>query len=195
MPQMKYWYNILLVFCLLVGANSAWADVAREGEVDIKVQVMNHKSFPGIEFFVRYQGHYYDRGYHLGDPQDLILEAGKSFTTGSRGGSSLLYARDTSGNVYESATNIGGLAKESSRNVGHHLHQIQVLSVKDGLVKFKIVAKKKMTDEDKVIQIIKGDVAGGGKSIWMAILMPAACLLGLVAFFILRRRQISKNQF
>ena len=191
---MKHLRLLSAIFFLVICTQTAWADVARQGEVEVKVQVMNHKSFPGIEFYVRYQGHYYDKGHHLGKTQDLILTPGESFTTGSRGGSSLLYARDTSGNVYESEAKVGGMAKELSRNVGYHLHQIQVLSVKDGIVKFKIAAKKKMTDEDKVIQIIKGDVTGGGKSIWMTILMPLVCLMGLFAFFILRRRQFDKKK-
>ncbi|HEX2901589.1 MAG TPA: hypothetical protein VHS96_17890 [Bacteroidia bacterium] len=186
---MKLLRYLFLALFMAMGMHTAWADVAREGEVEVKVELMNGKFFPDYEFFVRYQGYYYNQGYHPSEPVDLILAPGESFTTGSKGGSSYLYARDSSGNIYESETKVGGVAKDFSPNVGYHLHQIQVLSVRDGVVKFKIVARKKMTDEGKVIKIIKGDVAGGGKSIWMTLLMPALSLAGLLAFFLMRRRK------
>lgn len=176
----------------LFGTSFAWADVANEGEVNVKVELINGKDFPGFEFFIRYQNYHYDMGYQPDGLTDIVLEPGLVTETGGRGDQSLLYARDENGNEFVSKTEVGGVDSDFGPDVAYYLDQIEVISVKNGEVKFKIVARKKMSGDDKVLKIIKGDVSGGGKSIWMIILVPIFCLTGLFAFFVLRRRRVAK---
>ena len=187
--KMKNFTVLFAAILFLFGTQTAWADVANEGEVDVKVELINGKDFPGFEFFIRYQNYHYDMGYQPDGLTDIVLEPGLVTETNGRGDQSLLYARDEKGNEFVSKTEVGGVDSDFGPNVAYYLDQIEVISVKNGEIKFKIAARKKMSGDDKVLKIIKGDVSDGEMSTWLIILVPIFCLTGLVAFFVLRRRK------
>lgn len=187
--------NIQLLFLALflaIGTHTAWADIANEDEVDVKIELMNGAKFPSFEFYIRYQSYKYDMGYQPDGLTDVVLEAGKPTETGQRGDKSLLYARDKNGREYVSQEELGGVVTDRGVNVGYYLDQIEVVSLKKGVLKFKKV-RKIIGTNNEVLEILKGDVSGGGKVSWMFILVPIVCLTGLVAFFILRRREGGKT--
>lgn len=185
----------LLFFSLLtcLGLGSAYADVANEGEVDVQVELLNASKFPGFTFYIKYQHYTYNMGYQPSSLDEVTLEAGKAYETGDRGDASKLYARDAKGKVYESKEMIGGVAKELSSSVSHYLDQIEVTKIKKGVISFKVVARKKMGNDGEVLEIKKSDVVNEeGKGNWMLFTIPVVCLIGLIAFFVLRNR--SKGQ-
>ena len=169
------------------------ADVATEGEVDVQVELMNGAQFKGFTFFIKYQSYTYNMGYQPSGLSEVVLEAGKSFETGGRGDASKLYARDSKGKVYESKEMVGGVASDFDRNVSYYLDQIEITKVKKGVISYKVVARKKMGPNGEVLEIMKSDVVNDepGKGKWMLFTIPVVCLIGLVAFFILRSRKRS----
>lgn len=188
MKQVVFWVLILFMF---VGNNAVWADIATRDEVSVKVELMNGARFPSFEFYIRYQSYHYDMGYQPDPLTDVVLEAGKPIETGQRGARSFLYARDKkSGRQYASKKEIGGTIAERGVDVSHYVDQIEVLSLRKGEVKFKVVARKRMNHNGEVMEILKGDVTGG-KANWLMILVPIICLSGLVAFFLLRRKPLN----
>ncbi|MBP6641046.1 MAG: hypothetical protein KA293_12215, partial [Bacteroidia bacterium] len=53
----------------------------------------------------------------------------------------------------------------------------------------KLVATMKMVDYEEVIEMKKGTVGSQSQEIIRFALLPAVCLLGLIAFFVVRRRK------
>lgn len=191
---MKLLRSLLLLPVLFVlGLSPLMADVATEGEVDVQVELMNGAQFKGFTFFIKYQSYTYNMGYQPSGLSEVVLEAGKSFETGGRGDASKLYARDSKGKVYESKEMVGGVASDFDRNVSYYLDQIEITKVKKGVISYKVVARKKMGPNGEVLEIMKSDVVNDepGKGKWMLFTIPVVCLIGLVAFFILRSRKRS----
>ena len=175
---------------VLIGAIPMRADVATEGEVDVRVELMNAQDFPKFKFFIKYQEYYYDMGYQPGDVTPVYFEPGKPISTGERGDASLLYAEDENGHEYASEEPIGGVATDFGRDVSYLLDQIKVTSIKGDLIKFKVVSRHKVDSDGKLIGVKKGEFSAEDPENrnWMLIILPAVCLLGLVLFFIFRKR-------
>lgn len=194
MHTMKNFRFLFLALFMALGTHAAWADIANEDEVGIKIELMNGAKFPGFEFYIRYQSYTYNMGYQPTELSDIVLEAGKPTATGQRGDRSLLYARDSKGREFVSKKEVGGVVTDRGVNVAYYLDQIVVTSLKKGEIKFKTV-RKIIGTNDEVLEIIKGDVGvgGGGKSNWMIAILPLLSLAGLVAFFILRRKTGRKS--
>jgi hypothetical protein len=172
-------------FLLVLGVQRVQADVATEGEMGIKVELVNPTNFPGFNFYIQYQTYHYDMGWQPGATSKVFLEAGKHVSTGDRYSSSLLYAEDKQGNVFVSKEEIGGSVIEKGKNVAYHLHRIKVLSVKDGEVQFQIKEKQKVDENGKVLKVMKSEVEMN----WVVIMVPIVCLLGLVAFLVVRGKR------
>jgi hypothetical protein len=83
------------------------------------------------------------------------------------------------------------MTAERGVDVSHYVDQIEVISLRKGELKFKVVARKRMSHNGEVMEILKGDVSGGGKVNWIVVLIPVICLSGLVAFFLLRRKPLA----
>jgi hypothetical protein len=182
----------LLFFGLftLVTAHMLQADVATEGEKGVRVELLNGADFPGFKFFIKYQHYHYNMGYQKGEVNDVVLEKGKIVETGDRYSSSLLYAVDDKGNEFVSKEEIGGSVIDHAKSASYHLHQIKVLNVKDGTIEFKVAAKKKMNEKDEVVKVMRsevGGITGSGEMNWTLVVVPIVCVLGLIAFFIVRR--------
>jgi hypothetical protein len=189
MKNLRFLVVILLMF---VGTNAVWADIATRDEVEVKVELMNAARFPSFEFYIRFQGYHYDMGHKPDALVDVVMEPGKAISTGQRGARSFLYAREKNGGrQYVSKKEIGGMTAERGVDVAHYVDQIEVLSLRKGEVKFKVVARKRMGHNGEVMEILKGDVSGGGKVNWIVVLIPIICLSGLVAFFLLRRKPLA----
>lgn len=189
---MKLIRSLLLIPMLLVlGLSPLMADVATEGEVDVQVELLNGAKFPGFTFFIKYQSYTYNMGYQPSELSEVVLEAGKAFQTGGRGDQSKLYARDSKGKVYESKDMIGGVASDFDRNVSYYLDQIEVTKIKKGVISYKVVARKKMGVNGEVLEIKKSDVVNddANKGRWMLFTIPVVCMIGLIAFFVLRNRK------
>lgn len=179
------------LMCLLVvaGLGRLQADIATEGEVDVKVQLMNGDSFKGFTFYIRYQNYTYNMGYQPSGITEVTLKPGDHVETGGRGDASLLYARDKNGKEYVSKVEVGGVAQGQSSDVSYILHQIEVSSVKKGVIKFKVVSQQKIGAAGKVLEVMQGAVSFD----WTMVVLPIACLLGLVAFFFFRRQRPGKS--
>lgn len=182
---------LLALLCMFVGNSAVWADIATRDEVEVKVELMNAARFPSFEFYIRFQGYHYDMGHKPDSLVDVVMEPGKAISTGQRGARSFLYARDKNGRKYVSKKEIGGMTTERGVDVSHYVDQIEVISLRKGELKFKVVARKRMGHNGEVMEILKGDVSGGGKVNWIVVLIPIICLSGLVAFFLLRRKPLA----
>jgi hypothetical protein len=180
--KMMRWF--LLGMIMVAGIGFLKADVATEGEVDVRVELMNADAFAGYQFFIRYQSYSYNMGYHKGELNDVFLESGKHIETGGRGDASLLYARDKNGKEFVSKLEVGGVKQGQSRDVAYILDQIEVTGIKKGVIKFKVVSTKKIGDNGEVIEVLKGGIEPN----WLMLLLPASCLIGLMIFFVVRRR-------
>lgn len=161
------------------------ADVATEGEVEIRVEVINTRDFPEFQFFIHYQTYHYDMGYQPDPVQEVALGPDVVTATSSRDDASFLYARDKEGNEYVSKEQVGGVTIDHNKDVAYYLDQIEVVSVENGVVEFKVAHRKKMSSEGRVLKTKKGDAGG---THWTILVVPVLSLLGLLAFFLLRRK-------
>jgi hypothetical protein len=176
---------LLLGFFLVLGAQRAHADViAPKGPVPvIMVELVNPADFPGFNFYIR-------EGF---GSEKMYLEAGKQVKTGGfRWHGYALFAEDKQGNQFESKDWIYSSDLERSKRVDYHyVEQIKVLAVGNGEVKFeakwiKVDKNGSMRmDKNGKTKVVKGEVEMN----WLVMVVPVVCLLGLVAFLLLRGKQ------
>lgn len=183
-------YRLLLsLLVLLVGSRMPLMADLTDGpydyEVPVQVQLMNPDDFPGFKFYFRYE-HWSDN-----DPIDpdsvtkKFLVGRKPLEVGEMYGKHL-FAEDGKGNIYESDTSLGGLHLLDYDFYQQFVHQIRVVSVANGVIKIKTVALVEKDENGKVLKVRKGSVSiRDVMGIWA---IPLVSLLGLIAFFFLRRR-------
>ena len=157
-------------------------------EVPVQVQLMNPDEYPGFKFYFKYE-HWSEEDAI--DPDSVTkkflvgrnpVEVGELY--GKR-----LFAEDAKGNDYESDTTLGGIHQLDYDFYQQFVHQIRVVRVANGVIKIKTVALVEKDEDGKVLKVSKGSMGMRGPiGIWA---IPIVSLLGLVAFFVLRRRLVS----
>lgn len=169
------------------------ADVAIEGEVDIRVKVLNLSDFPGFEFFIEYQEYYYDMGWQAGDIVQVAIQEGQEFETGEKGGGSKLFAKDAQGNTYATEQDLGGNTVLDDYKASYIVQEINIKSVEGGKITFKVADEYKVYPDGKTRKLKKGFVLFGvnlfGVDLGLFVL-PIVCLAGLIFFFWTRRNPV-----
>jgi hypothetical protein len=182
-------FSFLLGCCLLYPFVLR-ADVAIEGEVDIRVKVLNTSEFPGYEFYIEYQDYYYEYGWQPGGVAHVTIKENEEFETGERGGASKLYAVDAEGNVFETEEQIGGNQILDDYKASYIVQEIEITELRDGKIAFKVESEYKVYPGGETKKLRKGFVFFGfdvmGIDIGL-ILLPLVCLGGLLFFFWTRR--------
>ncbi len=182
---MKVIRILLFTTLLLLGAMQVQADVATQGEHDIYIELLNGKDFPGYKFYIKYQSYYYDRGHHPGAVEKVFLERGKHYQTGDRGSASLLFAKAKKGEI-ASKNQVGGAVIDPSSDASYLLDRIKITKIDSKGLKFVVVERQQIGADGTVLSTVKkGSMGTQG---WMIWLLPIACILGLVAFFLFRRQ-------
>ena len=196
---MKIGTNLKTIFCgamfLLVGLSIAKADIADDNgleRISVHVQLMNGDKFPGYEFFVHYQGYLYYGGYEPDSVQEVPLTPGVSQATSEYGDKSYIYARDAAGKIYHSEMKYGGSIEELNPDYAYLLKKIEVIRITDDAIEVKVVGTMKMVDYEEVIEMKKGAVGGQVSEMLRFAILPLVCFLGLILFFVIRRRQTSR---
>ncbi|MEY3444456.1 MAG: hypothetical protein RLZZ519_2737 [Bacteroidota bacterium] len=188
--------RFFLFAALLLISNGLRADIADgndEQRIYVHVELMNGNKFPGYQFFVQYQTY---EGYGGYDPDSLVelpLTPGISQATSEYNDMSFIFARDSAGNLFQSTFKFGGSSMESAPDYAYLVQRIEVVSIRNGEIEVKLVATMKMVDYEEVIEMKKGAVGAQSQEIIRFALLPAVCLLGLIAFFVVRRRQIARG--
>jgi hypothetical protein len=183
----KRTWLLVFSFLLVLGVQRAQADVATEGEVAVKVELVNPTNFPGFNFFVKYQTYHYDMGWQPGPVNKVYLTAGQHVETGARFSKSYLYAEDKQGNEFVSKEEIGGSVIDKGKSLAYYLQQVKVLAVKGGEVQFEVKSVLKVDDDGKTKEVKADKLEKGGMEMnWWVVAVPVVCLLGLVAFLMLR---------
>lgn len=191
---MKIMRLFLLLTLLFTSVGNLSADVVVEGEQDVYIELLNAKDFPDYKFYIQYQDYYYDQGYHAGNVSTIYLDPGKHYATGDRGSSSLLYAEGGKDEVFESEQSVGGTGKEFNKQVAYLLDRIKVTGVGENGVQFKVVERQLIGENGKVIKTIKhpsiqkGEIGPLDQGAFLMWLLPIVCMVGLVVFFLLRRK-------
>jgi hypothetical protein len=191
---MKIIRLFLLLTLLLTSVGNLSADVVVEGEQDVYIELLNAKDFPDYKFYIQYQDYYYDQGHHAGKVSVVYLEPGKHHATGDRGSSSLLYAEGGKDDLYESTSRVGGTGMERNNAVAYLLDRIKVTRVGENGVEFKVVERQLIGENGKVIKTIKnpsiqkGEIGPLDQGAFLMWLLPIVCMVGLVVFFLLRRK-------
>jgi hypothetical protein len=184
---MKSLYVFLLSFALLCGATTLKADIATPGEQDVYIELLNGNAFPKYKFFIKYQTYHYDMGYKPGGVEVVDITPGKHFMTGDRGAQSFLYARGPKGE-WKSAVEVGGSAIDYTDGVQYMLDRIKIkkLNPKGKVIEIEVMERQAIGEGGAVLQTIKKSAVELPTSmIWI---LPLACGLGLVLFFVFRRK-------
>lgn len=165
------------------------ADLVTEGEVTVMFRLTNINEFDDYEFFVLYQSYYYDEGYQPGDIDTMMIEKSIGYTASGRGGKSYLYARNKeTGKISKSEVLLGGKDYVDDYELRNVTQDYQIKKIEGG----EIVLKEKRLHKGAVEEEYDEDndevdgfwVVGG----WLYWVLPAACFVLLVAFFMFRRR-------
>lgn len=169
---------------------SSRADVAIEGEVDIRIKVLNLSDFPGYEFYIEYQDYYYEYGWQPGDIAHVTIKENEEFETGERGGASKLYAVDKQGNIFASAEELGGNMVLDDYKASYVVNEVEVTELRDGKLSYKVKRAYKVYPDGATKKLKKGFVFFGfgfGDIDFGLILLPIVCIGGLLFFFWMRR--------
>lgn len=185
--------HFFILAALLLISSGLRADIAddnnSEQRIYVHVELMNGAKFPGYQFFVQYQTY---EGYGGYDPDSLLempLSPGISQPTSEYGDKSFIFARDSTGKLFQSTVKFGGSRMEMEPDFAYLVQRIDVVSIRNGEIEVKLVATMKMVDYEEVIEMKKGTVGSQSQEIIRFALLPAVCLLGLIAFFVVRRRK------
>ena len=178
--------RILLILIACSSSLPLWADIATAGEQTVFVELLNGKAFPKYKFYVKYQTYHYDMGYKPGAIEIVYLLPGKPIETGDRGSSSFLYAKGPKGE-WASKVEIGGSEIDLHGREDHLLDRIKIIKMNPNgkVIEFQVVERQKIDANGKVLETINKSSMGQPWWFWA---MPLVCLLGLVAFFLLRRK-------
>ena len=162
------------------------ADIAIEGEVDHKFQIVNINEFSDFEFYINYKEYTYDYGYQLSGETKIVLEADREYLAGDRGSRSQLFAEHKeSGEEFASNEMLGGEEIISDYDVRYILDYIEIQSVEAETVNFKVVKSEYVYRDGKKRKVRKGMIGIGGP--WFLIVAVIAAVL-LAAFFFLRKK-------
>ena len=179
---------------MLIGFGTAKAGIADDNgsaDISVHVQLMNGDKFPGYEFFVHYQGYLDYGGYEPDSVKEMPLTPGVSQATSEYGDKSYIYARDAAGKIYRSEMKYGGSVEEFNPDYAYLLKKLEVIRITDDAIEVKVVGTMKMVDYEEVIEMKKGAVGTQVSEMLRFALLPLVCLLGLILFFVIRRRQAS----
>jgi hypothetical protein len=182
-----------LFFALILSPISTQADVLVEGEVDIRVKVLNLADFPEFDFYIEYQDYYYEYGWKAGDISQVPIKDKEEFETGDRGGSSKLFAKDRQGTLYSTENGLGGDTQIDDFKASYIVQEIKLSSVKDGVINYQVVGQYKVYPDGATKKIRKGMVLTGIYLFGMdlgVLLLPIVCLGGLIFFFWIRRNPV-----
>lgn len=192
----------LQLFCfaaLLLLGSGLYADIADDSDaetVSVHVQLMNGSKFPGYQFFVHYQSYVGSGVYGDYSPDTLSempLLPAVSQATSDFGDQSYIFARDSAGKIYQSSVKFGGTIDVGNPDFAYLIKQIEVVKIADGVIEVKLVATKAGVEYEEVFEMKKGGIGSSAQDLMRYALLPAICLLGLVAFFVVRRRQVSRG--
>lgn len=194
----------LCMLALLLLPMGLRADVITPGEVYHKFQVINLDEYPDYRFYIMYQGFYYDRGYQPAEPRLEWIKPDEMAAAGGRGASSRIYAvsRSDSTSVMESEERVGGSEIIKDTEARYIQDFVKITAVKDGKVEFEVVEQKleyrngqvKDLKSKKKKKNKKGIMGASVMGIELTYLvLPAVCLLGLVMFFVFRRKVSSTS--
>lgn len=185
----------VLFFCaLLLCGNRLKADLADEGglqPVNVHIELTNSEKFPGYHFFILFQNYADYGGYEPDSLEEVNLLSGVPQSTSDFGDMSYIFARDSAGNIFQTKLKYGGRVDVVDPDFAYLVKKIEVLRIANGEIEVKVVSTVKMLDYEEVFEMKKGAVDGQN---WLRVaLLPLVCLLGLVAFFLMRRRQSSTH--
>lgn len=115
----------------------AKADVVEPGQVYRRFLVNNINKFSAYKFYFIHQGYYYDKGYHAGTPDTVLVENNKRYQVSDHGNEkSVLLAVDKNGKWFSSGIKLGGETKLSPAIAGI-VDVYSISSIKDSIVKLK----------------------------------------------------------
>lgn len=177
---------------LLLGAAQLKADVATEGEVDVRIELLNGKDFPGYKFFIKFQNYEYNMGYQPAGVEIVFLEPGIHVSTGERGSSSLLFAEGKKGK-YQSHEQVGGSEIDHTEGLQYMLDRIKITKIDKKGLRFEVVERQLIGENGQVLQsIMKGSLEPLDMQAFLLWLLPIVCLVGLVVFFLFRKRAVNQ---
>lgn len=187
--------NSILAALLFLLPLMSFADLVTEGEVTHEFTILNLDEFEEYEFYILFQTYYYDRGYQEGPTKEMSVAPGKYFRGGQRSGTSPLYARlksdENEGPDPSSSIRLGGRQIVAERNARSIQDDYRIVSINDSLIELELVEQRIMLNNGKKIQIKKGSLSSGmevGGMDLIYFVLPGVCLLGILAFFVYRRR-------
>ena len=163
---------------------SSYADVAIEGQVERRIRVTNIKDFPDFEFFFMYDEYVYDMGYHAIDPRKVIIVQDSIYSTGDRFSSAYLQAISKNDIEAKTENELGGSAQTGNGSVQYLVDDIKILKIENGIIYYKVLKTTKGKYGENFLPFTEEIKNGPG--FWLMLILPAACLLSLIAFFIFR---------
>lgn len=156
--------------------------------VPVQVQLLNAHEYPGYKFYFQ-PGSLVENAVWepvMDSTQRAYLLPGKATMVSEDGEHMHLFAEDSQGNVFRSDTLLGGEHVLDYDAYQQFIHQIRVIGIADGVIRLKTVALVEKDQNGKVLQVRKGALGTqAAMGIWA---IPLVSLLGLIAFFLLRRR-------
>jgi hypothetical protein len=190
-----------IAFCLVLLSQlihvQLWADlvpshketvIERSLERPVYVELLNGDAFPNHRFYIQYQAYDYNTDQFLDTLTRVFLQAGKPALAGDRGAASLLYGDDGK-QACQSRLTVGGEQLVMDEAVAYVLERIQITEIVDGEIVLEVVERRHIGDDGQVIEAFKkGAVATGGDNDLLIAMLPVACMLGLLVFFLWRRK-------
>ena len=197
---MTFHRRIIFFLALFLLPFALRADIAIEGEVDVRFKVLNVADFPDYAFHYMYVGHHYNMGYQASAPVLRVIEGDEECITSDRSKRSFIYARLKKGKkdkikkspVFISEKGLGGQMIVDDHKTEYVLLSVKILSVEDEKVNFEVVDTERVYRDGTRMSVKKGSMITGIEIFGIDIaflVLPLACLLGLIFFFRFRRKQ------
>jgi hypothetical protein len=184
--------HFFLAFCFLwAAAGCAFADLAepqpeseyeRQARLERRIELVNDQEFEGYVFYLTVP----EQEEYLGEFASREMRHGEMAYVGRFGEQYCLTAVKGDLKFRSELADFDDLQRYPE-NARYRLERLKILSIENGKIQFEVVSRETRDEEDKVIETpSKGSVAGLG--VLQTVILPMACLLGLLLFFVFRRR-------
>jgi hypothetical protein len=185
---MKTKLFLLLALFLVMVSGLLHADLAKPRKMPVqpglerRVQLINGEDYPEFQFYL----YVTERESRSELPELQLLEPGKWAAVGKSGEG--FYVRAVKGEEFFDSNRLSGNVEYTlDRNGSYRLEKVKIKSFEEGVLKIEIRSRDMQDESGNEIEApSKGSV--GGLGIFPTLILPAVCLLGLVAFLVFRRK-------
>lgn len=164
------------------------ADIPSFEGTEMYIELLNAGDFPGWKFYFEQVETGYDPemgGRYVSGHHEVVLEAGKHYLVNEDGDGAYLFAKNEAGKVLQSSERVGIPEGPYFRDVQYMLSKVKITEIGEeafGIEVEKVVSILENGKEKPYRGTKKGAVLDPG------LVLPLIAFIGLLCFFIFRRR-------